>query len=114
MNRRTTRGIHWHLALVVVAAAPVAHADSSSTADQRCPAATIEEARWLANQFREQRVFERAGRCYEAAGEYDAANRAFLDAVQPQSEAAARQLAEQRDQTRTLVRKLQKVFRTGE
>jgi len=113
MKRRTRAGISTPLALIVVAAAPVAIADSPSTAEQRCPATTIEEARWLAGQLREQGAFEWAGHCYEAAGEYEAANRAFLDAVQPQSAATARQLAEQRDQARTLLRKLQKAFRSG-
>jgi hypothetical protein len=113
MKRRIRGDISRLLALLVVAAAPAANADSSSTTEQRCPAATIEEARWLAQQLREQGVFERAGRCYEAAGEYEAANRAFLDAVQPQSEATGHQLAEQRDQARTLLRKLQKAFRSG-
>jgi hypothetical protein len=113
MQRKTRPVIPTLLAPLVVTAAPVANADSSSTTEERCPAATIEEARWLADQLRKQGVFDRAGRCYEAAGEYDAANRAFLDAVQPQSEAAGHQLTEQRDQARTLLRKLQRAFRSG-
>ncbi|MBV8144907.1 MAG: hypothetical protein JO184_07860 [Gammaproteobacteria bacterium] len=114
MNRTNGRAIsgHWcSLAVTVVVAAPVVRADSPNGADERCPAATIEEARWLAGLFREQGVYQSAGQCYEAAGEYELANRAFLDAVQPQSEATARELAEQRDQARALLRQVQQAFR---
>ena len=50
---------------------------------------------------------------YQAAGQYALANRAFVKALEPQSELTARQLSEQRDQAKMLLRKVQLAFRSG-
>ena len=89
---RFVRATSWRrLAFVpVLAAAPVALADPALEEDQHCPAATSEQARSLGDQLRDQGAYQRAGECYQAAGEFALANRAFLEAVEPQSKATAR------------------------
>jgi hypothetical protein len=97
----------------LLAAAPLALADSSLEADQHCPAATTEQARLLGDQFLDQGVYQRAGECYQAAGEYALANSAFLNAVEPRSKATVSELSDQRSQTKTLLRQVQQAFRSG-
>ena len=48
-----------------------------------------------------------------AAGEFALANRAFLDAVEPQSKATVHELSDQRDQAKTLLHQVQSAFRSG-
>jgi len=76
-----------------------------------CAAATVEEARALADRLLEAGRYQSAGECYEAAGEYARANQAFLDAVTAQSKAAERRLADQADSARKLARELERAFR---
>ena len=47
------------------------------------------------------------GECYLAAGDYDRANYAFVQAVGPRSAAPARRLSDQGEQAQTMLRKLQ-------
>ena len=109
--RATRRGRLASFALL--AAAPVALADPALEEDQRCPAATSEQARSLGDQLRDQGAYQRAGQCYQAAGEFALANKAFLDAVQPQSKATAHELSDKRDQAKTLLHQVENAFRTG-
>jgi len=67
----------------------------------------------MAQELFEQGAYRRAGECYQAAGEYDLANRAFVKAVEPEGAATARQLSDQRDQAKTMLRKVQQAFRSG-
>ena len=97
----------------LLAAAPVALADTALEEDQHCPAATSEQARALGDQLRDQGAYQRAGECYQAAGEFALANRAFLDAVEPQSKATVHELSDQRDQAKTLLHQVQSAFRSG-
>jgi hypothetical protein len=112
---RFVRATSWpRLAFVpVLAAAPVALADPALQEDQHCLAATSEEARLLGDQLRDQGAYQRAGECYQAAGEFAQANRAFLDAVEPESKATAHELSDQRDQAKTLLHQVQSAFRSG-
>jgi hypothetical protein len=112
---RFVRATSWRrLAFVpFLAAAPVALADPDLEEDQHCPAATSEQARSLGDQLRDQGAYQRAGECYQAAGEFALANKAFLDAVEPQSKATAHELSDQRDQAKTLLHQLQSAFRNG-
>jgi hypothetical protein len=85
-------------------------ADPAPALHEPCPASTQEQARWLGDVLFEQGAFQRAGECYQAAGDHALANRAFLKAVAPQSAATARQLSDQRDQAKALLRKVQGAF----
>jgi hypothetical protein len=94
----------------LVAFAPLVLADSVLEGEQQCPAATIEQARSLADELLDQGVYQRAGECYQAAGEYGLANRAYVNAVEPESKMTARQLSDQRDQAKSLLRQVQQAF----
>jgi hypothetical protein len=102
------------LGLVLLTAASLVLADPAP-AEEHCPAsvASPEQARWLADALFEQGAYQRAGICYEAAGEHALANKAFLKAVGPQSSTTTRQLSEQRDQAKALFRQLQQAFNPG-
>lgn len=97
--------------LLIVASLAVA--DPVPDAQQSCPVSTQQQARALGDELFEQGAYQRAGECYQAAKEYDLANRALLRAVQAESAATARQLSDQRDQARTMLRRVQQAFRPG-
>lgn len=92
--------------------ASVALADPVPEAHAPCPVTAQEEARRLGDSLFEQGAYQSAGECYQAAGEYGLANRAFVKAVGPQSEVTASQLSEQRDQAKTMLRKVQLAFQS--
>ena len=116
MNRKTGCGhaTSWRefSFIPLVAFAPLALADSALEGEQQCAAATIEQARSIADELLDQGVYQRAGECYQAAGEYELANRAFLNAVEPESKTTARELSNQRDQATSLLRQVQQAFRS--
>jgi hypothetical protein len=93
--------------------APFALADPAPEAPAACPVTAVEQARSLADTLFEQGAYQGAGKCYEAAGEYALANRAFVKAVEPQSAQTVRQLSEQRDQARTMLHKVELAFHAG-
>jgi TolA-binding protein len=101
------------LSLLLLTTAPLALADPAP--EEHCPVSisTPEQARWLADTLFEQGAYQRAGECYEAAGEHALANKAYLKAVGPQSSATTRQLTEQRDQAKALFRQVQQSFNSG-
>lgn len=78
-----------------------------------CPVTTVEQARSMADSLYEHGDYQSAGVCYQAAGQYALADRAFMRAVEPQSAQTARQLSEQRDQAKMLLRRVQLGFRSG-
>lgn len=91
--------------------APLALADPAPGDRAPCPVTTSQEARRLGDTLYEQGAYQSAAECYQAAGEYALANRAFVKAVGPESAATAHQLSEQRDQAKTMLRKVQLAFR---
>jgi hypothetical protein len=101
------------LSLLFVAIAPLAVAEPAL--EEHCPvsASSPEQARWLADVLFQQGAYQRAGQCYETAGDHALANKAFLKAVGSQSSATTRQLTEQRDQAKALVRQMQQAFNTA-
>jgi len=58
-------------------------------------------------------AYQSAGDCYQAAGELALANRAYVKAVEPRSATTARQLSDQRDQAKTMLRKVELAFHPG-
>ena len=75
-----------------------------------CSASNAEQARALGNQLFNAGLYESAGRCYEAAREYALANRAFLDAVVPESRATEAHLSDQRNEAKKLARQVERAF----
>jgi hypothetical protein len=98
------------LALLLITA-PLALADPVLEGHAACPVTTQQEARGLGDMLFEQGAYQSAGVCYQAAGEYALANRAFVKAVGPESAVTARQLSEQREQAKMMLRKVQLAFR---
>jgi len=92
--------------LLLLAAAAPAFADSPPDTTRPCGLTTAEEARSLGKQLFEQGAYQRAGECYQAAGDLDLANQAFIKALKPESAATERRLVEQRDQAKALLRKV--------
>ena len=96
---------------LLLTAAPLALADPVPEGQAHCPVTIQEQARWLGDALFAQGAYQRAGECYQAAGEYALANRAFVKAVEPQGAATGRQLSDQRDQATALLRKVQQAWR---
>jgi hypothetical protein len=92
--------------------ASTALADPVPETHAPCPVTTQEDARTLGDSLYEQGAYQNAGECYQAAGEYGLANRAFVKAVGPQSTVTAGQLSEQRDRAKMMLRKVELAFRT--
>src|SRR5262249_43831357 len=104
------------LAVVALAALAVAHhafADPASGVARRCEAASPQEAQALADVLYEQGNYQRAGECYDAAGDSLRAQPAFLGAVRPNTEAAARGVREDSDSAKALFTRVQGAFRTS-
>ena len=79
---------------------------------QNCGASSTSHARSLGDLLLNQGAYQQAGKCYEAAGDYDLANKAYIKAVGPQSKATAGDLEKQVDQAKALLRKVQQGFHT--
>jgi hypothetical protein len=101
------------LVLACFSATPVVFADPTSGPSRRCEAANKQEARELAEKFYEEREYQHAGECYDAAGDPSHAQLAFLKAVGPNAEDTARELKKQRDAGKGLISQVQQAFRRG-
>src|ERR1700757_49870 len=105
----------WHAGLralrviglsLLLTATQLALADPAQQEHRGCPASGQEEAHWLGDVLFEQGAYQRAGECYQAAGELALANRAFFKAVGPESTATAQRLSDQRDQAKTMLQNI--------
>jgi hypothetical protein len=89
----------------------LALADSPTSPTNRCAVTSTQEAKSLADVLYERGEYQRAGECYEAAGESSRAQLAYLKAAGPNSESAARGLREERDAAKALIAQVQRAFR---
>lgn len=90
----------WSVA--AIAAAHVACADPAPQTARACEATSPQEAGALADTLLAKGEYQRAGVCYQAAGDMVHANLAFLQAAGPGSEDTARTLKAQRDTAKAL------------
>jgi hypothetical protein len=97
--------------LLALSAVPFVFAAPPPDATGHCAATTPEEARSLGERLFEQGAYQRAGECYQVAGDLARANLAFLKALGPESTATERRLAEQRDQAKALLRQVARGWR---
>lgn len=99
-----TRGLHVSalFGVALLAAARIVSADTPVEPSRSCEAATVDEAHSLADRLYASEDYQRAGQCYQAAGDLTRANLAFLKAAGPASEDTARKLKVQRDVARAL------------
>jgi tetratricopeptide (TPR) repeat protein len=86
-------------------------ADPPTAAPHACAAASQADARSLADSLYEKGDYQRAAECYEAAGDLEHADRAFLKATGPKSEEAARDLKAQADAAQALFARVGQAFR---
>jgi hypothetical protein len=100
------------LGVFAVAVAAVARSEPASESTPSCAAATPEQAKWLADEFYRQGQYQRAGDCYQAAGDLPDANVAFVKAIRAKSEAAEKDLHSQSQVAKTLFTGVQQAFRS--
>jgi hypothetical protein len=110
LRRRSPPAVALLCAILGVALGSVAAPALADPAPGDCPVSIPEQAKWLADEFFAQGVYQRAGECYQVAGEYARANEAFVRAVGPKSEVTARQMSEQRERARALFHQVQVAF----
>jgi|HubBroStandDraft_4_1064222.scaffolds.fasta_scaffold32211_5 hypothetical protein len=96
------------MAVGILVVAPAGVLADPTEEHEACATATRDQARRLGDEFARQANYRLAGTCYAAAEEYALANRAFIHAAEPESQAVGHQMVEMRDQTKALVRKVQK------
>ena len=102
------------LGLAFLAATRVATADPAveeSRNSRTCEAVTAQEASSLADKLYQRGEYQRAGACYQAAGDLAHANMAFLKGAGPTGEDTARGLKEQGDGAKALYASVARAFR---
>jgi hypothetical protein len=107
--------ILWALAwgFAYLAAARGILADPPGAAPRACAAASQQQARSLADRLYEKGDYQRAGECYEVAGDMQHADRAFVKATGPKSEEAARDLKAQAHTAQALFARVGQAFRSN-
>jgi hypothetical protein len=101
------------LGILAVAIAPVGRTEPTLGDASGCAAATPEQAKWLAHQLSLQGQYQRAGDCYQAAGDLADANVAFVRAVHANGDATAKDLQRQGQIAKTLFTGVQQAFRSN-
>jgi hypothetical protein len=101
------------LGVLAVAIAPVGRTEPTPGDASGCAAATAQQAKWLAHQLSLQGQYQRAGVCYQAAGDLANANEAFVKAVPANSDATAKDLQRQGQIAKTLFSGVQQAFRSN-
>jgi hypothetical protein len=110
MRRQDGSSVSWSTLLRVIALAALWSASSLALADPaledgaHCVASTSQdEARSLGDTLYQQGAYQRAGECYQAAGESERANLAFTKAVGPASAVTAQRASDQADKAKAVV-----------
>jgi len=100
------------LGVFAAAVAPVGRAEPAPESIPNCAAATPEQAKWLADELYRQGQYQRAGDCYQAAGDLSDANEAFVKAIRAKSDTAAKDFHRQSDIARALFTGVAQAFRS--
>lgn len=111
LRRRSgrTRTLGWAL----LAATRLVVADPARDESHACEVASPpQEARSQADVLYDRGEYQRAGECYQAAGDASRAQLAFLKAVGPNSDATARAFRQQQRAAKSLLTKVQQAFRS--
>lgn len=99
-------------AFTCLAATGVALGDPVPAAEPRaCASASREQASTLADRLYEKGDYQHAGECYEAAGDMEHANMAFVKATGPKSDATGQALKSQADSAKALFASVGKALR---
>lgn len=96
----------------LLTATRVLFADPAQSRPASCEVADTHQAETLADTLYEKQQYQRAGECYQVAGDLSRAQQAFLKAVGPNGEATGRALKDQGDAAKALLVKVQRAFRS--
>lgn len=99
------------LGLAFLAAARVVVADPAVDESRACEATTAQQARSLADRLYERGEYQRAGQCYQEAGDLVHANLAFMQAAGPAGEDTAKGLKAQGDTAKALFAGVGRAFK---
>jgi hypothetical protein len=112
MRRQGGATTGWGAVLQVIAlavclgASSLALADPAAEDDPRCVVSTSQDqARSLGDTLYQQGAYQRAGECYQTAGETERANLAFTKAVGPASALTAQRASDQADKAKAVVQR---------
>lgn len=100
------------LGVFLLTATRVLFADPAQTRPAGCEVADTHQAETLADMLYEKQQYQRAGECYQVAGDLSRAQQAFLKAVGPNGQATGRALKDQGNAAKSLFVKVQRGFRT--
>jgi hypothetical protein len=115
MKRHDRRAASW-IALrllglaVLLGSSSLTLADPALEAQGRCAVVSPAAARALADSLYQQGAYQRAGQCYQIAGDSDRANVAFTRALGPASAVTARQASDQAEQTKVVVERYKRAL----
>jgi tetratricopeptide (TPR) repeat protein len=98
--------------LFALAAASASRAEPAAGDGSNCAAATPEQAKWLADELYRQGQYQRAGDCYQAAGDLPDANEAFVKAIKAKSDTAGKDIHRQGEIAKTLFTGVGQAFRS--
>ena len=90
---------------LLLSASSLALADPALEVQGQCAVVTPGEARSLADALYQQGAYQRAGECYQIAGDSNRANVAFTRALGPASAVTTRRASDQAEQTKALVQR---------
>lgn len=107
--RRTLAAVGW----AAIAATRIAFADPAPDTAGSCAAVSPAEAKALAERLYENGQYQRAGECYDLAGDSMRAQRAFLRAAGPSAETAARGLKEEGHTAKALLAQVEQAFHSN-
>jgi hypothetical protein len=93
------------LVLFSGASAPALADTAPQSAGSQCVVASANEAHALADVLYQQGAYQRAGECYQTAGESERANLAFTKAVGPASAATAQRASDQAEKAKVIAQR---------
>ena len=99
------------LAVLLSTGPRLARADQSADVVQVCEAAGPQDARSRADSLYDKGEYQRAALCYDAAGDSTHAQQAYVKAVKPNAEVAARGLKEEGVAAKALLERTRQAFR---
>jgi hypothetical protein len=97
---------------LTVAVASLARAEPAAGDITSCAAATPAQAKWLADELYRQGQYQRAGDCYQSAGDLPDANEAFVKAIKAKSDTAGKDLHRQSEIAKALFTGVGQAFRS--
>ena len=93
------------IGFALLSASPTAVADPAPESGGQCEVATPNDAHALADALYQQGAYQRAGECYQTAGEPERANLAFARAVGHASAVTAQRASDQAEKAKAMAQR---------